>query len=212
MLLDFRNELSPDVEESTGPPVRALGHDVVRQDVVVADVGNDRNDVIVVRVAVVLVAIAFAKDLEHLVDHELVELSDLSRRAWVVLIVVVTRRVSCPDDKVDLISKLFSNPFYCLVDQRYRAVAIADLGAVDAGRAFAMVTGSVFGCVRIYFVETVGMEVWGGLVWTGYNKCLVVFLHAPVMCKKRPCSGRCFVDCTTALCPPRTTSSTSRGA
>jgi len=78
----------------------------------------------------------------------------------VVLIVVVTRRVSRPDDKVDLVPKLFPNPFYRLVDQRYRAVAVADLGAIDAGWAFSVVTGSVFGCGRIYFVETVGVEVW----------------------------------------------------
>jgi hypothetical protein len=155
------------------PPVRALGHDVVRQDVVVANVGNDRDDVVIVGIAISLVAIAFAKDLEHLVDHELVELGDLSRRAWVVLIVVVTRRVSRPDDKVNLIPKLFSNPFYRLVDQCYGAVAIADLSAVDACRALPMVTGSVFGGGRIYFVETIGMEVWGMLAWAYCNKRFV---------------------------------------
>ena len=56
-----------------------------------------------------------AKDLEHLLHHELVELGHLLRRTWVVLVVVVTRRVSSPDDKVDLVPQLFSNPFYCLV-------------------------------------------------------------------------------------------------
>jgi hypothetical protein len=90
----------------------------------------------------------------------------------VVLIVVVTRRVSCPDDKVDLIPKLFPNPFYRLVDQCYGAVAIADLSTVDAGRALSTVTGSVFGCGGVYFVETVGMEVWGGLAWARCNNML----------------------------------------
>jgi hypothetical protein len=77
----------------------------------------------------------------------------------VALIVVVTRRVSRPDDKVDIIPKLFPNPFDGLVDQRYRTVAVADLGAVDAGWALSMVTSSVFGCGRVYFVKTIGVEV-----------------------------------------------------
>jgi hypothetical protein len=143
----------------------------VRQDVVVANAGNDRYDVMIARIGIVIIAVVFAKDFEHLVDHELVELGDLSRRAWVVLVVVMTGRVSRPDDKVDLISELFSKPFYRFVDECYRAVAIADLGTVDTSWALSMVTGSVFGCGRIYFVETVGMEVWGGLARTGYIFC-----------------------------------------
>jgi hypothetical protein len=86
------------------------------QDIVVANVGYNWDYEVVVRIAIFLISIVLAKDLEHLLHHELVELSHLLCCSWVFLVIVVTRRVSSPDDKVDLVPQLFPKPFYCLVD------------------------------------------------------------------------------------------------
>lgn len=194
VLLHFRDELPPDVEEGARPAVRALGHDVVRQDVVVADVRDDGHDVVVVRVRVLLVAVVLAEDFCQLAHHELVQTDHLLRRAGQLLVVVVPRGVARPYHEVHLVLQLLPDPFHRLVDQRDRAVAIADLGAVDAGGALSMVAGVVLTRRGVYFVKAIGMEICVASE-AAFPKASSVPVCIPVMCRKRPWSGRCFDDC-----------------
>jgi hypothetical protein len=76
------------------------------------------------------------------------------------LVIVVSRRVARPYNKVYIILDVVVYPLERLVDKREGRVAAGGFGAVDAGRAMFAVAGGVRCGARIRLVEWVWVEVW----------------------------------------------------
>lgn len=129
MPLRFRDEAAPDIEIFHRPLVRPLEEDVVRHNVVVAKGWHYGYHIVVGPSAVF---IRHAEHLPKLLDQELVLAYNLLLRARMLLVVVVPRRVTRPDDKVDIVPYIILDPPESLIDQRKRGVAPRSLCAVDA--------------------------------------------------------------------------------
>ena len=88
----------------------------MRKDVIVPKRWNDRNDKVICRVRVVEV-VGFAKDFNKLVDDEAVEFDDLFVVAGITIVVVVSSRVTCPNNEVNLIFYVLLDPFEGGIDE-----------------------------------------------------------------------------------------------
>ena len=97
VVLVFGNEGFPQLDKVVGELAWAGQHDIVRVDVVVPQRWHDGHGGGGGGV------VAVAEHLHHFVGHLLVEIRDLGRGPGDVDIVVVPRRVTCPNHKVDLL-------------------------------------------------------------------------------------------------------------
>lgn len=57
-----------------------------------------------------------AEGIDEFCREDFVELFNLVFRPWYTLVVIVTSRVSSPDDKINLIPQIFLDPVKGLVD------------------------------------------------------------------------------------------------
>lgn len=173
MSLRLGYKTAPDVQKLRRPPIWPACEDVVWQDVVVPE-----SRYYGYREAVGPVAVAaLSKDVRKLGDHVLVLLHDLLLRPWDFVIVVVSRRVAGPYNKVYIVLDVVFNPLERLVDERKRGVASCGFCAIEAsGSAFAMARSVGF-CARICLVERVWVKVCGmtlvaisapGIKWPTY--------------------------------------------
>ena len=127
----------------------------MRHYVVVAESRHDRYDKVMGAVAMATVS----KDVGKPRDHVLILLYDLLLRPRYVLVIVVSRRVARPYDKVDVVLDIVLDPLERLVNERIRRVAASRLCAVESsGPAFA-VACCFSGGARICLVEWVRVEV-----------------------------------------------------
>jgi len=120
MPLSFWDEASPNIEVLHSPFVRPLEENVVRHDVVVAKCWHDRDHIVIDPSAIL---IRHAKHLCKLLYQELILAYDLLLRACMLFVVVVSRRVARPDDKVDIVLDIVLDPSKCLIDERKRRIA-----------------------------------------------------------------------------------------
>jgi hypothetical protein len=104
---------------------------------------------------------ALPKDIRKFRDHVLILLDDLLLRPWYLVIVIVSRRVARPYNKVDMVFYIVFYPLERLIDQRKRRVAAGGFCAVDASRSAFAMARSVCLCARICLVEGVWMKVCG---------------------------------------------------
>lgn len=131
MLLHFGDEGTPDVQVPPRPGIRASVKDIMGQDVIVSKGWYDRNDQVVGRIVVRFV-FALAEDFVELVDEELIQFNDLLGVSREPLVIVMASRITSPDDKVDLVFDLVTNPVKRCVDQGDWRIAVGSLGAVVA--------------------------------------------------------------------------------
>lgn len=120
---------------------------------------------------------ALSKDLGEFGDHVLILLHDLLLRPWNFVIVIVSRRVAGPYNKIYIVLDVVFYPFERLIDERKGRVASGSFCAIEASRpAFAMARCVSF-CARICLVERVWMKVCGmtlvaisssGIKWPTY--------------------------------------------
>lgn len=181
--------------------IGALEKNVMRQDVVVT-IGRDNwDDEIVGRIVIVIVRAS--KNLSKLANDEFVQLDDLVVVPRMFLVVVVTGRVAGPDDEIDFIADVVTNPVEGGVDQRQRGVAARRLGAVVARCAVATVAGAVLGGAAIGLVEGVGVEV-----CETESACDAISRAGcvPVMWRNLPVRGRDWDDGVRSRCAAGTLS------
>lgn len=173
MSLRLGYKTAPDVQKLRRPPIWSAREDVVWQDVVVPE-----SRYYGYREAVGPLAVAaLSKDVRKLGDHVLVLLHDLLLRPRDLVIVVVSRRVAGPYNKVYIVFDVVFYPLERLVDERKRGVASCGFCAIEAsGSAFAMARSVGF-CARICLVERVWVKVCGmtlvaisapGIKWPTY--------------------------------------------
>jgi hypothetical protein len=113
MSLCLRNEATPDIQILHRPLIGPGKEDVVRHNIIVAERWHDR-DHIVARSSSALVRLA--KDLCELIDQKFVLLYNLLLCTRQVFVVVMSRRVARPDDKVYIILDIVVDPSERLVD------------------------------------------------------------------------------------------------
>ena len=148
MPLLLGDEVAPDVDVGAQPLVRPAEQDVVGEDVVVAQRGDD-GDV--------------AEDGRELGGDVGVGVDDLAGGAGDALVAIVPRRVAGPDDEVDVLADVGRDPREGVVDQGEGAVAVGLGRAVVAGGAVA--GGAVAGWGGgARFVVGIWVQVWRGLV------------------------------------------------
>ena len=128
MSLLFWNEFPPNVQVPHRPAIGAAREDVMRHYVVVAESRHDRYDKVMGAVAMATVS----KDVGKPRDHVLILLYDLLLRPRYVLVIVVSRRVARPYDKVDVVLDIVLDPLERLVNERIRRVAASRLCAVES--------------------------------------------------------------------------------
>ena len=106
---------------------------------------------------------------------------------WDFFVVVVTRRVACPDDEVYGVFEVFVNPVEGCIDQGYGRIAVRGFCAELACRALTSMTGLVIFGGGVSLVEGIWVEVCGrvseSLAREANGKGLAVL---PVMCKNLP--------------------------
>lgn len=156
MPLRFRDKATPNVQILHRPLVRALQENVVRHDVVVAKCRHNRDHIIVGPSPVL---VRHTEDLSELVHQVFILLDDLLLCAGVLLIVVVSRRVACPNDEINIILDVVLDPLERLVHQRIWRIASRRLCAVDASRSSLAVTCCLLGGARVRLVEGVRVEI-----------------------------------------------------
>ena len=132
----MRHESTPDVLKFPCPPVWASSEDIVWKNVVIAKGGHDWDDEAVKGVLRIDLA-SLAKDLYEFVDHVSVEIGYLFVVPWVVFVIVVSRGVTCPDHKINVISYIFGDPVECGINEGERRIAFCGLGAEVASRPIA---------------------------------------------------------------------------
>jgi hypothetical protein len=116
VFLYLGDEITPDIEVAAGPEVWPSLEDIVRQDIIVAKGGNDWNDLVICRIVIRLLVV-LSEDFVEFSHEQLVELGDLLDVSGNFLIVVVTRRIASPDDKVDRVLELVANPVEGGIDE-----------------------------------------------------------------------------------------------
>lgn len=102
MALVLGDKLDPEVFIFAGPFVWTGLENVVREDVIVPKGWNNGDDKVIRRVWIIGV-VGFPKGFDKLVDDKAVEFDDLFVGAGMTIVVVVSSRVTSPNDKVDLI-------------------------------------------------------------------------------------------------------------
>ena len=130
----------------------------MREDVIVAEVGNDGDDEIIGRVGVVDVVL-LAKHLDEFVDQQLVQIDDLFLASWDELVVVVASRVTGPDNKVNGVFEVVVDPLKRSVDQADGGIAVGFLRTEDTSVAFAPMACIVTIRGRVLAVERIGMKI-----------------------------------------------------
>lgn len=130
----------------------------MRHDIVVAERRYDWNRKVIGRVLVPVI-LALSKHLGELLHHQLILLYDLLLCAWNLLVVIVSRRITRPDDKIYAVFQILFNPLERLVDQRYGCVAAGRLRAVDSRRSAFPVTCRLRLGTRICLEKWVGVNV-----------------------------------------------------
>ncbi len=145
MALLLRDKFAPDVGVTLSPSVGTLGEDVMREDIVVAEIGYDGYGEVVGGIGVVDVVV-LAKDVDELLDEHLIQPDDLGLTAWDEFVVVVTSGIAGPDDEVDGIFEMVVDPLERSIDQGEGRVTIGLLGAEDAGIARAPVASIIAVC------------------------------------------------------------------
>ncbi len=158
MALFLGDKFPPDVGVVLGPSVGTLGEDVMRKDIVIAEVGHDGNGEVVGGIGVIDVVV-LAKDLDELLDQHFVQPDDLGLTARNELIVVVTSRIASPDDEVDGIFEIVVDPLESSIDQGEGRVTISLLGAKDASIAYAPVASIIAVCGGRLTVEWIWVEI-----------------------------------------------------
>lgn len=123
MPLLFGNELPPYIQVFPRPSIRTICEYIVWENVIIAEGRYDRNDEIVCRIGIVVI-LGFPKDLSKLVYHELVLFHYLSFAAGYLLVIVVSGRVTGPDNKVYIVSYVILDPLEGSIEERYGRVAI----------------------------------------------------------------------------------------
>jgi hypothetical protein len=156
MPLRFRDEAAPNVQVLHRPLVRALQENVVRHDVVVAKRRHNWDHIIVGPSPVL---VRHTKYLSKLVYQIFILVDDLLLCAGVLLIVVVSRRVACPNNEIDFIPDVVLDPLERLVHQRIWRIASRRLCTVDASRSSLAVACCLFGGARVRLVEGVRVEI-----------------------------------------------------
>jgi hypothetical protein len=112
----------------------------MRHDVVIAESRHNGYGEVVRAMAVIILP----EDFGEFGYHVLVLLYDLLLCPGDFFIIVMSRRVACPYNKVYVILDVVIDPLECLVDEGERRVAAGSFCAVDTGRSsFAMAC-----CVR----------------------------------------------------------------
>lgn len=92
----------------------------MRHDVVIAKRWYNGDDIVADPSAIL---IRHPKHLGELLYQKLILAYDLLLRARVLLVVVVSRRIACPDYKVDIVLDIVLDPSERLVDQRIWRIA-----------------------------------------------------------------------------------------
>lgn len=101
MALFFWDEGAPDVGVVYEPSVGAGDHDVVREKVVIAECGHDRE---------LQAPCVSRKGLVHFRGNDAIGTEHLLRVTGVVLVIVMAGIVARPDDKVNLVADVVANP------------------------------------------------------------------------------------------------------
>ena len=205
MPLRLWDEAAPDVQVLHGPLVRALQENVVRHDVVVAKRRHNWNHIIVGPSPVL---VRHPEHLSELVYQVFILVNDLLLCAGVLLIVVVSRRVACPNDEINVIPDVVLDPLERLVHQRKRRITPRRLCAVDASRPSLAVACCVLGGARVRLVERVRVEICNLSSAAGsYSVSHQNHMNSPVTCRKRPVSFRPLG--AALVSPPRDSSATA---
>ncbi|KAL8881566.1 MAG: hypothetical protein Q9198_001250 [Flavoplaca austrocitrina] len=158
MALFLRDKFAPDVGVALSPSVGTLGENIMRKDIVVAEVGHDGYGEVVGGIGVIDVVV-LAKHLDELLDEHLIQPDDLSLAAWDELVVIVTSGIAGPDDEVDGIFEIVVDPLESSIDQGEGGITIGFLGAEDAGIARAPVASIIAVCGGELAVEWVWVEI-----------------------------------------------------
>lgn len=110
----------------------------MRQDVVVSEVRYDGYYQVICRIIII---VFLSENLDKFFHHELVEPNHLFLCPRNLIITVMTRGVTSPDDKVYRIFQVLVDPMECCINEGYRRVAIRGFGAECTSRPSPSVTG-----------------------------------------------------------------------
>jgi hypothetical protein len=134
MPLLFGYELSPDIAVCLEPLVWARGEDIMRQDIIVAKRGHDGEGGSVV---------AAAEDLSEPLRYPSVGAEDLICISRKLLVAIMSRRISRPHHKIDVILYVFLNPFEGFIYERERSIAVGGFCAVYSRSTLPTMAGLV---------------------------------------------------------------------
>ena len=124
----------------------------MRKDVVVTESWDDRDRQTAV--------CGIGEDVEEPLGHHAVGTEDLGRSSRYSFVIVVTRTVSGPNDKVDLVLEVLLYPGERRVDQGKGRIAVGGFASVGAGVALAVMADAFLVGGGMDFVELVGVEIW----------------------------------------------------
>jgi hypothetical protein len=133
-----------------------------------------------------------SEDFYELGDQVLILLYHLFLRSGYPLVIVVSGRVACPDNKIYIILDVLVYPIERLVDESERRVAAGSLCAVYAGRPTLAMTCCLFLRTRVRLVEWIWVEVCMSSV--ANLPCTWKLAGLPVIWRNLPVSRR--LPCT----------------
>lgn len=157
MPLRLRDKPPPNIGVFHSPFIRPTQQNIMRHNVVISKSRDDRNPECLRRIFLIRPT---AKHLGELLHHKLILRDYLILSARLLLVVIVSRRVAGPDDKIHVIGYIVLDPVHGRVDEGNGRVAARCFGAIVAGRSMFSVAGSVRLGARIRLVVRVWMEVW----------------------------------------------------
>jgi hypothetical protein len=152
MELMFWYKLAPDFLEPLRPSIWAFSKYIVWHDVVVSNCGNDGYGE-TVRESLV------SEDIDELVRQHLIQSNNLILCPRNLLIVVMTGRVSSPQDKVDIALQVLLYPAESFVDQGERRVAVRPFSSKVSCRTFSSVARGAIVARTAGFIMRVGVHV-----------------------------------------------------
>lgn len=99
------------------------------------------------------------KGLDDLFGNGFVCLEDVGGASGVFLVAIMACSVASPDDKIDLVLEVGTNPVESCVYEGHGRVAVGGFGAIRASGPLSTVAGEASPRGGVYFVELIGMEI-----------------------------------------------------
>ena len=115
MSLLFGYEFLPQAKVFPRPPIGTRGKNVMWENVIVSKIRNYWNDKIICRIGVI-VSVPLTEHFYKFIYHHSIQVFHLLHTSWQLLVVIMARRISSPDNKIYRVLQIVLDPSESSVD------------------------------------------------------------------------------------------------